>query len=42
MALELWILLVVGLAGLVAGVGLRLRNSRRRPTAEAKNFYPLW
>ena len=42
MALELWILLAVGVAGLAAGVGLRLRHGRRRATAEVKNLYPLW
>ncbi|HEV2187926.1 MAG TPA: hypothetical protein VGR70_12005 [Stellaceae bacterium] len=42
MALELWILLVIALAGLAAGVGLRLRKGRRRETAEVKNLYPLW
>jgi hypothetical protein len=42
MALELWILLVIALAGLAVCIGLRLRNSRRRATGEAKNFYPLW
>jgi hypothetical protein len=42
MALELWILLAVAVVGLVAGILLRLRNGRRRATAEVKNLYPLW
>lgn len=42
MALELWILLVIAVVGLAAGIVLRLRNSRRRQGAEVKNLYPLW
>jgi hypothetical protein len=42
MALELWILLAVVLGGLAAGIGVRLRNGRRRAAAEVKNLYPLW
>jgi hypothetical protein len=42
MVMEGWILLAVVLAGLAAGIGLRLRNGRRRGAAEVKNIYPLW
>jgi hypothetical protein len=42
MALEEWILLVVVFAGVAAGIGLRLRNGRRRDATEVKNLYPLW
>lgn len=42
MPIEGWILLVVVFVGLAAGIGLRLRNGRRRATAEVKNLYPLW
>lgn len=42
MALELWILLAIAVAGLATCAGLRLRNGRRRTTGEAKNVYPLW
>jgi len=42
MALELWILLLVGVLGLGAVIFLRLRNGRRRAAAEVKNLYPLW
>ncbi|HXP04913.1 MAG TPA: hypothetical protein VN808_12385 [Stellaceae bacterium] len=42
MALEIWILLAVIVAGLAACIGLRLRHGRQRAAAEVKNLYPLW
>jgi hypothetical protein len=41
--MELWILLGLVAAVLVAGVVTRLRKPRRRAGEnEAKNIYPLW
>lgn len=42
MALEIWILLAIVIAGLAAGIGMRLRHRHRRTAAEVKNLYPLW
>lgn len=42
MAMELWILLAVVVAGLALATGLRLRAGRRRAVGETKNLYPLW
>jgi hypothetical protein len=42
MAMEIWILLAVVVAGLALVIGLRLRGGRRPAASETKSLYPLW